>query len=222
MLIFPPILRRPKGITLAFQEADNSTSNLTTYTFSGKALGTAASNRQIVVLVSGHGTSNTTVSTVTVGGVSATELVYAQQATGTQIKAIWIASVPTGTTGDVVVTFAAGKGSCGIGVYALYGASSSAHATQTDTTYSTDTVSVSIDVPAGGVCFAIGTGTAIDASTTWTGLTEDYDAVEESGNRHTGASDLFASAQTGLTVSAQVANVGGGTGCLAAASVGPS
>ena len=90
------------GVAEVSQTAsDGSASNLTAYTFSGLSLGVAATNRKIVVVVGGFADGGETISSVTVGGISA-EPVISQAATNTFLE-MWQADVPTGTTGDVVV-----------------------------------------------------------------------------------------------------------------------
>ena len=94
-------------------------SDLTTYTFSSQNLGTAAPDRHIIVGVAARkGGSATTISSVTVGGVSATIVdQYSNSDSNSNISGIAIASVPTGTTGDIVVTFGAQMVRAVIAVY---------------------------------------------------------------------------------------------------------
>jgi hypothetical protein len=172
----------------------------TTYTFSGKTLGAAASDRIIVV-----GTFSTnavkTVSAVTIGGVSAAQVVAATNSGGEQC-ALWQAAVPTGTTGDIVVTWSGAEVGCGIGVWRIVGATSAAHASSGVSGASP--LSSTLDIPANGVAIAYSGAASSNRTAAWTGLTEGFDAngVEDgvnSGN-HTGASGAFATLQTGLTI----------------------
>ncbi len=198
-------------------EAHNG-SALTTYTFSSVGLGTAAADRKIVVGVTGIGQNNNFyVTSVTVGGVGAT-LVKATMNADRPAE-LWIAPVPGGTSGDIVVTFTGGQSACGIGMWALYGAGG-IHATAGSTA---DPMSAGIDCPANGV--VIGIGTDMNEYTfTWTGPTEDFeDHVRGSGynGTFTGASAQYATTQTGLTVTCDPS----GTAyhpAMAAASWGPA
>jgi hypothetical protein len=163
----------PKSLT--FTDHATDTANLTTYTFSARAIGTAASDRRVHVLVHGGGVGDTTLSSVTVGGVSAT--INVQASSGQHTSAIATAAVPTGTTGDVVVTFSGGKARCGIGVYASTGLSSE---TAVDTDSSTaDPATATLTSVAGGFVLALAAGDN-SSSLTWTNVTEDYDEVFES------------------------------------------
>jgi hypothetical protein len=190
-----------------------SAASATVYTFSSQALGVAASDRLIVVSSDNY---DGTTSGITVAGVAATAVV---QASGTNSRAgLWQAAVPSGTTGDIVVTLGAGNDRHGIGVWAIYGAAnSSANHTATDAD-SSDPLTVSMDCPANGVMIGVGaahtTGTKGYA---WTNLTENFDAVIKTSTQHTGASASFAAAQSGLTITCDPAtNTNGGS--MAAAS----
>tara|TARA_R110002126_G_scaffold55235_1_gene148676 strand:+ start:247 stop:1356 length:1110 start_codon:yes stop_codon:yes gene_type:complete len=183
------------------------------YTFSSQALGTAASDRLIVVSSDNY---DGTTSGITVAGVAATAVI---QASGTNSRAgLWQAAVPSGTTGDIVVTLGAGNDRLGIGVWAIYGAAnSSANDTATDED-SSDPLTVSMDCPANGVMIcAAAAHTTGTKGYSWTNLTENFDAVIKAATQHTGASALFETAQSGLTITCDPASNTNG-GCMAAAS----
>lgn len=174
----------------------------TSYTFSSQSLGTAQGDRRIVVAVMGRKetSSGEAPTGVTVGGVSAS-LVVSQQASGDRNSAsLWIAEVPSGSTGDIVVTFANTQQRCGVGWWAVYGLESS---TATDTAATaTSGGSLNIDVEAGGVAFGTANSGSASATFSWTGLTEDFDgAVGTSNGFMSGASIESASASTPLSVS---------------------
>jgi hypothetical protein len=173
---------QPATVTVAFTDSAVDAVDGTTFTFSSKSLGTAAANRKIVVGVGERG--STSIASVSVAGVGATQLINLVSGTSNRSN-IWIADVPTGTTGDVVVTCGTSALRCGIGVWAMYGAASS---TPSDTASSVDDAGVdTLVVPANGVgigyCFSVGTG----LTATWSNMTERFDATVESGIFHTGA-----------------------------------
>ena len=187
-----------------------STTDLTTYTFSSQALGAAHSNRKIVVAIIANDTdAGTTISTVTVGGVSAsvvsdgTTTATADAGSGnTRISAQYLAAVPTGTTGDIVITFSGAMINCAITVYRLVNARTQAFHVVKDTSITTNALSVGLNIPGfgaaiGGVLME-GDGTARTAS--WVGLTEDTDATIESDDSYSTANKSFAMAQSSLTV----------------------
>lgn len=191
----------------SFLQATNDTSDLTTYTFSSQNLGTASSDRHIIVVVeSRKAGAATTISSITIGGITA-DIVLQQSNSdsNSNIAGIAIANVPTGTTGDIVITFGAGMVRCAIQVYSATGLASS---TAYDTDFSTASDPVgSLDIPAGG--FAIAGGVSNSASSaTWTNLTEDHDNTLESFVTVTSASDSFVSAQTALSITCDFASSG--------------
>lgn len=198
--------------TVSFTASAVDTTNLTVYTFSSQAIGTANSTRQVVVGVS----SNETVSTVTIGGISATKIL---EIGGSQRAGLWVADVPTGTTADVVVTFASGGARCAIGVWALYNAASSTDDTGSSTANPlTDT----LNIPASGV--AIGYAYTFNSPSrtfVWSGITEAFDEDVESTARSSGASDEFTTEQVGLTITATPSG-STSTNSMALASWGPA
>lgn len=101
-----------------------STSDLTTYTFAAQPIGDAAADRRVHVGVGGS-QSIRTISSVTIGGVTATQNI---QHSGDQAStaAIYTANVPTGTTADVVVVWSGGQQRCGIGIWSSTGLTSDA------------------------------------------------------------------------------------------------
>lgn len=184
--------------TIVYTDHAEDTSDATTYTFTTRAIGTAATNRYVVAAIGLANSPVPTISSVTIGGVSATLVV---QTTGTfERTAFWIAAVPTGTTATVVVNCAASI-RCSIGLWALYDLNS-ATATDTDSSASS-TGTVNLDISAGGV--AIGYSNTFTSATartfTWTNLTEGFDVAYDGNNQSvTGASAAFAAAQTGLAL----------------------
>lgn len=185
--------------TISFLQTANTGSNLTTYTFSSQNLGTADANRYIIVAVCARSSdgSDRNLNSVTVGGVSAT--VNANSMFSGNTVALAVAAVPTGTTGDVVVTFSGGMGNCGIGLYRALDLSSTT-AFDSATASDADPISANIDIQANGVCVAIAKTDNTAPQCTWTNLTEDYDTADGGGNCMSAASDEFASTQTNLNV----------------------
>jgi hypothetical protein len=194
-----------------------STSDLTAYTFAGAALGAASGDRVIIVGVGG-GAQTRTVSTLTVAGVSATFIVRAAGANET--AELWYAAVPTGTTGDVVVTWSGAQDGCGAAVWKMTGATAAPHASGSDN--DSDPGSVSINIPASGVAVGYVFQRNNTSTYTWANLTEDVDeTVEASTFYHSGASAEFAAQQTGLAISADADSAGVRVPMLVVASWGP-
>ena len=173
--------------------------NATTFTFSGVALGTAATDRHIVIAALTATASAADANTVTVAGESASLVVRASGGDNSRAE-LWIVALPSGTTGDVVITWSTAKDRCGYAAWAMYGANASAHDTATD---GDTTPSFTIDVPAGGylIAAATQTGSSSTPTATWTGVTENFDENMLPRTTQTGGSIALADADSGRTVS---------------------
>jgi hypothetical protein len=173
--------------SMSFIGSTKVTNDATTYTFAGQSLG-AAGDRLVVVVGHTLDSAFNQVSSVTIAGVAATIHVNNTRS-GTSDCCLFIASayVPSGTSGDIVVTWQSSTFRCTIGVWALYNLQSkSPRATVAPA--SADPVDLSLAVPAGG--FVVAGATSLDATGfTWTGLTERYDATGETSNERFGHAD---------------------------------
>lgn len=211
----------PAGATVSFVTTVKDVVDRVTYTFTGVSLGAAASDRKVVVAISGRPNAET-VSTVTIQGITATNVVNTTAVETDGQAGLWQADVPTGTTGNIVVTFS-GVGSeyCGVGVFRVIGAATAAHATakQIDTEPSTNTITI----PANGVCISMRGDTAASSEPYgWTNLTEKYDEnVAAAEGDHTGASDAFATLQTSRVLTCDATGLGDNI-AMVSASWGPA
>ena len=170
---------------LTFLSSATNSNNLTTYTYSAVSIGTAHTNRRIVVAIFFDAADDYPPAAMTIGGVSAT-LVVSEDS---QI-ALYIAAVPTGTTADIVVTYATAALRSAIGVWRIDGLTANgAHHT-----INTNAGSANLNMPAGGVGIgAINSPSAV----TWVGaFTEDYEDSVEAARHFSGASDTVGDAQT--------------------------
>ncbi len=125
----------------------------------------------------------------------------ASSGSGNDRAGLFSAAIAAGTSAEIVVTWSGGQGRCGIAFWSVYGAA----ATVSDTLTSlANPMTGTIDCPAGGVIIAYmfspagGGGRTI----TWVGVTEKFDETVDTEVIHSGASDVFADAQSSLTVSA--------------------
>jgi hypothetical protein len=181
----------------AYVTRAESTSNLTTYTFSSQSLGAEHANRKIIVACSGRrATAQGEVSTVTVGGVSATLAVT--RVSANDVVALFCASVPTGTTGDVVVTYATDQTESAIAIYRATNISTTK--TSSGSEVNEDPLSATIaSIPANSILVGVAMVNT-SATATWTGATEDYDDTTEAASVF-GASTTISNAQTNYTLS---------------------
>lgn len=217
-----------RAATVEFQASAVSTSVTSIFTFSAQPLGDAAADRIIIITIAAFtgGTSGVTVSSVTVGGTSLAQAIWDNSESTHQTNAgIWVGAVPTGTTGDVVVTFSTNiSNGVGICVYAGYGASA---AESDDGSAAGAAVTVLQDtgatVPAGGFAIAVcATNDGTTVTTTWAGVTETVDEAVSAFRWHSSGALAYDAAQSSLTISSTFsgpASVNGAT--MTWASFGP-
>ena len=187
----------------------------TVFTFTDHAIGAATNAREVVVAITANNSSNArTLSSVTIGGITATIHVSGAYDPGEHPRVHLVsAPVPTGTTGTIVVTYSGNMGDCAVNVYRMTGhRSATPFGTVTDTSF-LGAPSGNLNIPDKGCALAgmvnINAATAI----TWAGLTEDYDADSTDGERFSAAHDQHMHKDSALTVSA----TGGSASALIAA-----
>jgi hypothetical protein len=176
-----------KPTAVAYQAFAGSSIEASSFTFSSQAFGTASSDRVIIVVVTLNHTSTRTISAVTIGGQSATILV--QQASGDLTCGIVAASVPTGTTGSVVVTPSASCDACGVAIFSSTGL---AGPVAVDTDSNTDLSALTLNMDPGGFVIAACVNQN-DRTTTWSGATEAVEDSFDEGRLLSAASDIILS-----------------------------
>lgn len=200
--------------TITFLGSDEQSGNAsTTVTFSSKTLGAAGANRQIIVCTYTTG-ATPIVQTLTVNGVSATALKQASGGAVTEAE-IWIATVPTGTSGDIVLTYVGVNGDIGIAWFDVRNAQSTAAATASSTA---NPGSASLAVTANGIAVGMAGGSGGGVSTfTWGNLTERSDHITGSV-AYSSAADAFASSSTPTITETPAGSYNGGVMALVAIS----
>lgn len=147
----------------------------TPFTFAGVGFGTATLDRLVAIALMGQFSP---IASMAIGGAGATRVVSAVN--GINTAELWVAPLAAGSSGDV--DLGAGSGTfprlC-ISSYSIYGASSA-----TPVAIATDITSAyefALACPAN--CVAIGAFlNAATSSVTWSGLTEDADALNSNVN----------------------------------------
>lgn len=193
-----------------------------TWTFLSQSFGSADVGRYIAISI-GAGWSDTggrVISSVTIGGVTATQaaIKYFFSSGRWQMAAIYIAAVPTGTSGTVVVAFNAGVYACAISVERIVGISSATpSSTSTDSDAAGGGIDLSLNIPGDGFAMAV---VAIDwlfstaVTTSWSGMTEAYDNSSAGG--YVSFSMAYFSAIQPETARAISASFAGGTPIITA------
>ncbi|MPY72880.1 MAG: hypothetical protein GEU87_01335 [Alphaproteobacteria bacterium] len=205
----------PSSSPFELTDSGEDGANLTIYTFAAKAIGAADAGRVVAVSIHGRtGTSGKTILSVTIGGVAATQRVFAEGGPGTVRNqcAVWTANVPTGTTADVVVTWSAEVVTCAITVYRLEISSETPTDTATDILDTAEVLTLNLDVAAGGIIIAAATNGVAASSATWAGITERHDALIENLN-YSSAADSFVSGGTENLTVTMAPNASDGAAC---------
>ncbi|MCG7984744.1 MAG: hypothetical protein JAY90_18580 [Candidatus Thiodiazotropha lotti] len=198
----------PLEITNTDTETATSVSGTTTHTFSSASFGDANSTRRIVVAVADCFSGIVqSITGMTIGGITATEIIAQLNAISlnTVETVIYYADVPTGTTGDIVITWSHNMSTSmygfGISVYRLINAKSM---TPTDTASdTTDPITLDLDIPSGKSVVIAAAGCSAGTGITWTGLSNEDVVYNPSGSwRLEVARDSFTTEETGRTIEA--------------------
>lgn len=166
-------------LTISYRTSDIRLTTTNSYSFTSQDIGTASSDRYVLVAITTTSTVGAiSITGVTVGGVSAS-LVHSQaHTTGSvwAIAAFYIAAVPTGTTATVAITTSSNQLLCRIGIWALTNLSST---TASDTAGSTSTTAtLDMDTVVDGGAFVCGRTNSSGTFTAPSGFTEDFDGVD--------------------------------------------
>ena len=167
--------------------------------FDGMAIGDADSTRLVVAGISAVRTSGGThiVSACTIGGETAS-LVVRQATTSNDVCELWAATVASGTTADVDITFSATCNHAGVGLWRLTNAATTATETAGDSGGIPYAANLEIPTDGVGIGYFLNVQEASDGGsdgnrTAWTNLTKDFDvdftgAAAGSATSHSGAS----------------------------------
>jgi hypothetical protein len=177
-------------------------------TFSGLAFGVEAPDRTLVAAIAG-GATGQTVTAVTIGGMAATQIAGPAN-NGFSHASIWVALVPTGTSGAVTISATGASWDFALGLYGMTG-----NGLLTPAAAATGTSAASLTVAGGSVVIAAAFSNPGSLPAAWNGLTDDVDLSLVNPKAS------MASAQI---QSAQILSVGvamGGSQALAVAAWGP-
>lgn len=145
------------GLCLTYRGHYESATDATSYTSTASALGTASSDRVVIVaLASGTSGANANFSAVTVGGVSATRIVNTTGGGSTRLLEMWFALVPSGSTGDIVVTASSTVQRLALDWWTITGTTQTTYAARNAANVEVNTnggsiSSTALTVPTGGV-----------------------------------------------------------------------
>lgn len=144
------------------------------------SIGAADATRIVAIGISGR-TPNLTISSATIGGISATQVSGAGIVENSVMTSdIWYAAVPTGTTATVVVTWSGTPFDTGISTWSILGSTGTPTVGKNAGAASGPGAPASLSLPAytvpsGGGSFAIYTNRDVATpSNSWTNATQDY------------------------------------------------
>lgn len=161
----------PAGPSLSVVSAGDSANNAVEYTFSSVSFGAAATDRLLIIAVGGGSSAGPFVlESVTIGGISCTIHAQANNSGNTRNghAAVASAAVPTGASGDVVVTWTDLGGDSMLDMaYALYRVTGLQSTTPTDTATASGG-SPTMNIDRANLGFIIAAASAVSASfNTW-------------------------------------------------------
>jgi hypothetical protein len=210
-LFFTPVVMWPanKSVVTTFAGGATSSSGTSNPSLSIGALLTTGHR---IVGIIGRGSATRTISSVTVDGAAATALTSAVN-NSNNTAVFYIAPATGNTTGTVALSLSGAWTSYTFAVWNVLNlkSTSPSDTVGTSTTYTSNAISASINVLAGGAAYALAYDVHNNGPTfTWSGLTEAFDVSQAGATGASGANSDFAATQTGLTVKAQSAS--GATG----------
>ena len=162
------------ALSITWADSATDSTDLSSYTFSGLEIGSAASDRWVLVAA---GSDDELPTGVTIGGVAATQCGTGRSNANDGSASLWRRKVTSGTSADIVVSFGATMSMCAVTVYRVVGAQEIQVASTAGSTADTNgVISASLTIPSGGVGIGVVMGNAGAANAyTWSGLTEDTD-----------------------------------------------
>jgi hypothetical protein len=214
MIIFPgAVIGGALPVDVTLRDTANATTDATSHTFTGMALGAADTRRYILVGV-GYSSLSAGV-TVTIAGNTAPLVSGTQAVSGVIRSEMHLLAVPTGTSATIVIS----KGDAIIPYIAVWSCLLP-NATAYDTaTSASDNPSLSLNTRRNGGFAVLAMSNGVDLTGfSWSGVTEDFE-VGVSGARYSGGSN-----ETTVTGSRSVSATisfapGGGIGATATSAV---
>lgn len=213
----PLLLKSTNPTTITYNANSTDTVDRSTYTFAGISFGTTTNRNCVAVVFGTRANSARTVTSVTIGGVSATLVETANQTTGgADISSMYVASGVSGTTGDIVITMSNTMLRMVVASYSIYNTFSCTPYNSNDNIGTTGgTLATTVNIPANGaVLGAIWLSGSTSMSSSWTGANEDFDTQPEtSSNAFSGSHQNLTNAETARSISVAI------TGTVAASSL---
>jgi hypothetical protein len=192
------------AVAITIGSGASATVSSGTATITSLSFGADDDTRQIAVILTGE--IDGTIDTVTIGGVSATMRAQARD-TGSspdQVCEIWVASVPTGASGDVVLAVSTGTPVVYGTTYRVVNASTTPSDTDTNQGSAGTLALTGLTVPGAGAALIGFCNNTDTTAVAWTNASEAND-VDAGVHRHSGAITHTAGTNT-ITADGATAN----------------
>lgn len=191
MTLMPMVSATNPLPSLSFLQATEDIANSTVYTFASQSFGAAHPSRLLACLAffAGNG-ADRTLASATIGGVSATIVVQNTDTTpiNGRTAALIQAEVPTGTSGDVVITASGSCLRCGIALYRIINLKSATAEDTTGTVNDPLAHALSISKGAAVIVGGVWDGPGVVATSGDGSFAEDFDQTLDTGDRMAGGS----------------------------------
>jgi hypothetical protein len=173
-----------EGLVLEYLGTYPDTTTASTYSFPSKNIGVASSDRLIVIAITADPTIGTQVNSATITGGTPSVTIQHQGGGSGGIAALVQATVASGTSATIGVTFDGNCTNCQISVYRIVGLNST---TAVDSQFSQNAdPSKSLTISAGGCAIAVAVSVA-NTSCAWTTTIENDDVFSDT-HTHTASS----------------------------------
>jgi len=202
-------------VEITAQAVATSNTAATSILFSNMAIGSADSNRFVLVPMSWQAAATAVViQTIMVAGVTATQLVLGGFSGGVRNTGMFIAQVPSGTTANITATFNSPPTNCNIATLSVVGLITAAANGTAASTAAAPTGSLNCDA-FGAMIGCAYAGAAAPPTANWSGIVEDYD-VNNGLQCFTVAHSNFSTAQSALALTCTFSTTAGSSGCFVA------
>lgn len=170
----------------------------TTFSFTGLDFGPERSDRLLIGLFHVARSGAPTISSATIGGVSATVI----SSVGTNVTAaLCYATVPTGTSGTFAVTVSSSSPRAACALFSAYNLkSNTASSTNAPAGGAEASRSVTLTIPASGIALVVMGGD--DITPTWTNATQSLNQATSAGDGVSTGFNLPDALQTSLVITA--------------------
>lgn len=199
-----------RRLPFSFEYIDTlQNSGTTNNNFAGVSFGTVppAGEKRYIAVASQciDASESRTINSVTIGGVAATEII-GRDAT-TSPGGVWIAEVPTGTSGTVSITMSGDTNSVYAAVARIMNPENPLGSDAAALTHTSGVLDLSLNVPPGGAAIAVAQSQNA-STTTWVGLSEREDFDAGTNDYVTAAaSELIAAGGSPHTITATNADI---------------